>query len=125
MEKTFISLQNRLLECPIRDRAALARRLQNARRRWREGQPVDCNLEQLSVALDTAALRLGERRAALPIPTFDDGLPISAHREAIAAAIRDYQVLVLCGETTPEALAAGSVTPGVVCADLAALGRLL
>ena len=33
--------------------------------------------------------------------------------------------LVLCGETTPEALAAGSVTPGVVCADLAALGRLL
>lgn len=33
--------------------------------------------------------------------------------------------LVLCGETTPEALAASSVTPGVVCADLAALGRLL
>ncbi len=99
MEKTLISLQNRILECPIRDRAALARRLQNVRRRWREGQPVDRSLEQLTVALDAAALRLSERRAALPVPTFDDSLPISAHREAMAAAIRDHQVVVLCGET--------------------------
>lgn len=33
--------------------------------------------------------------------------------------------LVLCGETTPEALAASGMAPDAVCADLAALGRLL
>ncbi len=99
MEKILISLQNRLLECPLRERAALARRLQNLRRRQREGQPVDHGLEQLTVALDAAAARLSERRAKLPIPTFDDRLPINAHREAIAAAIRDHPVVVLCGET--------------------------
>lgn len=33
--------------------------------------------------------------------------------------------LVLCGETTPADLAASSVVPGVVCADLAELGGML
>ena len=99
MENALISLQNRLVDCSIRDRTALARRLQGLRRRWREGQPVDRGLEELTVALDTATTRLRERRAALPMPTFDDHLPISAHRDAIAAVIQERQVLVLCGET--------------------------
>jgi len=99
VEKTLVSLHNRLLECPIRDRAALTRRLQSLRRRWREGQPFDRALEQLTVELDAAAARLRERRATLPNPMFDDRLPINAHREAIAAAIRQHQVIVLCGET--------------------------
>ncbi len=51
------------------------------------------------VDLDAATARLSERRATLPVPTFDDSLPINAHREAIAAAIRDHPVVVLCGET--------------------------
>ena len=99
VENTLVSLQNRLIDCSIRDRTTLARRLQGLRRRWHEGQPVDRGLEELTVALDTATARLRERRAALPIPTFDDHLPISAHRDAIAAAIQKQQVLVLCGET--------------------------
>ena len=99
MEKILISLQNRLLECPLRERAALFRRLQNLRRRQRAGQAIERALEQLTAELDAAALRLNERRAALPAPTFDDELPISAHRTAIAAAIRDHPVVVLCGET--------------------------
>jgi ATP-dependent helicase HrpA len=99
VEKTLIFLQNRLLECPTRDRAALARRLQGLRRRWRDGKPFNHGLEQLTVDLDAATARLSERRATLPIPTFDDSLPINAHREAIATAIRDHPVVVVCGET--------------------------
>jgi len=99
VENTLVSLQSRLFECAIRDRATLSRRLQGLRRRWREGQPVESALEELTAALDTATARLRERRAALPVPTFDDQLPISAHRDAIAAVIRERQVLVLCGET--------------------------
>jgi ATP-dependent helicase HrpA len=75
------------------------RRLHGLRHRWREGQPIERGLEQLSAAVDAAAARLRERRAALPVPTFDDRLPINAHREAIAAAIHEHQVIVLCGET--------------------------
>ncbi len=99
MEKTLIFLQNRLLECPTRDRATLARHLQSLHRRQRAGQPIERALEQLTAELEAAALRLNKRRAALPVPTFDEALPINAQREAITAAIRDHQVIVLCGET--------------------------
>jgi ATP-dependent helicase HrpA len=92
-------LQNRLAECPTRERALLARRLHSLRRRLREGGPADRGLAELAAALDAAAARLRERRAALPAPTFDDSLPINAHREPIAAALRDQQVVVICGET--------------------------
>ncbi|MFO1372577.1 MAG: hypothetical protein U1F42_09355 [Candidatus Competibacteraceae bacterium] len=38
MEKILAVLQDRLAECPTRDRALLARRLQGLRRRWRDGK---------------------------------------------------------------------------------------
>ncbi|TVR66823.1 MAG: ATP-dependent RNA helicase HrpA, partial [Candidatus Competibacteraceae bacterium] len=99
VESVLSALQARLADCPIRDRALFTRRWHGLRHRWREGQPIERGLEQLSAAVEAAAARLGERRAALPVPTFDDSLPINAHREAIAAAIRAHQVIVLCGET--------------------------
>ncbi len=99
MEHLFVSLQARLSDCSIRDRASLARRLRGLRQRSREGKPVDRGLEQLAAEVDAAAARLRERRAALPTPDFDDSLPISTHRDAIAAAIRAHQVVVVCGET--------------------------
>jgi ATP-dependent helicase HrpA len=99
VEALLAVLQTRLPECPLRDRTPFARRLQMLRQRWREGKSVERGLAQLSAEVDAAVARLRERRAALPAPTFDDSLPISAHRETIAAAIRDHQVVVLCGET--------------------------
>ena len=99
VEKILVALQARLADCLIRDRALLRRRLQGLRRRVRDGKPVDRALEQLSAELDAAAQRLQTRRAALPTPSFDDHLPISAQREAIATAIRAHQVVVICGET--------------------------
>ena len=99
METILTSLQNRLLECPLRERAALLRRLQNLRRQQRAGQAIEHALAQLTAQLEAAALRLQERRAALPAPTFDETLPINVHREAIAEAIRNHPVVVLCGET--------------------------
>ena len=99
LEKLFAALRARLGECPTRDRAVLARRLRSLGRRWREGKPVEHALELLAAEVEAAVLRLRERRAALPVPTFDDSLPINAHRDAIAAALRQHQVIVLCGET--------------------------
>ena len=99
MEKPLTALRARLSDCPTRDRAAFARRLHSLGQRGREGKPVDRALEQWAAEVDAAAARLRERRAALPVPTFDDSLPINVHRAAIAAAIREHQVIVLCGET--------------------------
>ncbi len=64
MENIPTLLQNRLAKCPIRERALLARRLDNLRRRLRDGRPVDRGLEELTAELDAAAARLRERRAA-------------------------------------------------------------
>ncbi|MDS4068811.1 MAG: ATP-dependent RNA helicase HrpA, partial [Candidatus Competibacter sp.] len=99
MEKILASLHGRLPDCPTRDRALFARRLRGLRQRLREGKPLDRGLEQLAAELEAASARLRERRALLPVPSFDDSLPISAHRAAIAAAIREHPVVVICGET--------------------------
>jgi len=99
VEHVFRLIQTRLVDCPIRDRGAFTHRLRGLRQRARDGKPVDRGVEQLRVEVDAAVARLQARRAALPTPEFDDSLPISAHRDAIAAAIRDHQVVVVCGET--------------------------
>jgi len=39
------------------------------------------------------------RRAGLPRPSFPPELPVTQRREAIARAIRDHQVVIVCGET--------------------------
>ena len=42
--------------------------------------------------------QLAERAAAIPVIDFPD-LPVSAHRDEIARAIRDHQVVIVSGET--------------------------
>ena len=42
--------------------------------------------------------QLAERAAAIPVISFPD-LPVSEHREEIARAIRDHQVVIVSGET--------------------------
>jgi ATP-dependent helicase HrpA len=39
------------------------------------------------------------RRRGLPRPTFPEELPVSGRRAEIAQAIRDHQVVIVCGET--------------------------
>jgi hypothetical protein len=101
VEPLFISLQTQLMDCAIRDRSGFTGRLRGLRQRARDGKPVDRGLEQLRADIEASILRLQERRAALPAPEFDDSLPISAHREAIAAAIREHPVVVICGRLVP------------------------
>lgn len=51
-----------------------------------------------SVPRKFGAAQLAARAAALPVVTFPD-LPVSAHREEIARAITDHQVVIVAGET--------------------------
>ena len=40
-----------------------------------------------------------QRRRDRPVPSYDPGLPITAHREAIIDAIREHPVVIVAGET--------------------------
>ena len=87
------ALRARLDGLTIRDADRLGRRLRSLR------GPLDADrLEtvrrQLAVAEDLAAARA----AAVPVITYPD-LPVSQSRDALAAAIRDHQVVIVAGET--------------------------
>ncbi len=93
------TLRARLAETSLAERPALVRRLQGLRRRLKQGKPIDRALDALELAVEAARERLHHRRSILPVPTFDDALPVNQRREEIADAIRRHQVVVICGET--------------------------
>ena len=76
------------------DRIPLGRRID----RLESGAPA---AEQARVAQAVAAsVDKAERRAAArPAVAYPPELPVSAERDRIAAAIRDHQVVIVCGET--------------------------
>ncbi len=99
MQDLLDTLQNRLHECLLRDRRHLQRRLQELRHRGQQGRPVERGLEELRATVEQSAAERQRRSLNLPTPTFSDELPVSRRRAAIAAAIRDHQVVVICGAT--------------------------
>ena len=60
---------------------------------------LDGQLTRLAEAIRrSVALREARRRGVPPI-RYDDDLPVSAKRDDISRAIRDHQVVIICGET--------------------------
>ncbi len=55
-------------------------------------------LSQITDAIARSQARVEARRAAIPAITYPD-LPVAARRDEIMAAIRDHQVVVVCGAT--------------------------
>ncbi len=85
--------------CLLKDRRALHQRLAGLRRRERQGESVDQELERLRRAV-SESVALGERRrAAIPAIGYPPELPVSERRAEVAALIQAHQVLILCGET--------------------------
>jgi ATP-dependent helicase HrpA len=82
--------------CMLRDRHRLRRRLQAILRR-RGGD--DTALIELAEAVNASSARRAQREAARPRPTYPADLPVAIQKDAIARAIADAQVVVLCGET--------------------------
>lgn len=53
----------------------------------------------LSEQIDRAAGHLQARRDAVPAITYPESLPVAARRDEIIAAVREHQVVVICGAT--------------------------
>ena len=92
------ALWSRLDGVMLRDRQRLQRRLQGARKAKNPEaqQGIASELEQDFIA---AEQRVAQRRAATPAITFPENLPVSQKQQDIAEAIRDYQVVIVAGET--------------------------
>ncbi|MFP5335466.1 MAG: ATP-dependent RNA helicase HrpA [Actinomycetes bacterium] len=97
-EPSLRHLRARLPHLTLRDERRLRRRLDGARS-VREDGGRERALAQVAEAVSRAEQRAERRRAAVPVVTYPDELPVSQARGEIAAAIRDHQVVVVAGET--------------------------
>ena len=91
-------LRARLPELTILDEHRLRRRL-NELRKTRDPQARERQRERIAGDVATAEARIARRRAAVPVISYPDELPVSQSRDQIAAALRDSQVVVVAGET--------------------------
>ncbi len=69
------------------------------RLRQLEAKPSPDALASLREAVAASVERAQARARALPTPSYDEALPVSAKRADIAAAIAAHQVVIVCGET--------------------------
>ncbi|WP_138734969.1 ATP-dependent RNA helicase HrpA [Modestobacter excelsi] len=91
-------LRSRLSALTLTDEHRLGRRLDGTRR---TKDPAARARQRERIAEDVAVAeeRIARRRAAVPVVTYPEELPVSQRREDIAAALRESQVVVVAGET--------------------------
>lgn len=89
----FRDFRSRLEACPVFERKRLGSRL-----RQLDLSRAD-HVERFEKDLSKAERRKQDRQALAVTPTYPPELPVSERRDEIAAAIRDHQVVVVCGET--------------------------
>lgn len=87
-------LQKLLASCTARDRQRLGRRLQRL-----GGETGAAEWQALQRAIESARERRAQRQAGLPQPAFPADLPITVRADAIIEAIRNHQIVIVCGET--------------------------
>ncbi|WP_030673915.1 ATP-dependent RNA helicase HrpA [Streptomyces rimosus] len=95
---TLPALLERLPELMLRDQQRLGRRLDGARR-IRKPEARAAVLAEIADGIEEAELRVEQRRAALPVITYPEQLPVSQKKDEILEAIRDHQVVIVAGET--------------------------
>ena len=98
--QTIDRLRRRLSRAMAAERARSGRELARLRRQAAAGRPLpEARLSAIEARLRASAEEKARRRAEQPVPVYDAGLPICAHRADIVAAIRCHPVLIVAGET--------------------------
>ncbi len=81
------------------DRQRLRKEIRAIREAENRGKPFDRRLAGWQEELRRSIALREARRAGVPAIRFDEDLPVSQRRDEIAAAVRDHQVVIVCGET--------------------------
>src|SRR6476659_9265770 len=98
MTTSVLDLRARLAQLSLADERRLGRRLERLRGLRDQGRR-QAETDQLEAQVAAAEARMAGRRAATPVVSYPDELPVSQRRDDIAAAIRDHQVVIVAGET--------------------------
>jgi ATP-dependent helicase HrpA len=89
-----------LKDCLTTDRYRVSRRLRQLRDDLDRGRKIpEAEIDRLYQAVTECRERAAKHVARLPQTSYPPELPVSQKREEIIAAIRDHQVVVVCGET--------------------------
>ncbi|WP_406636253.1 ATP-dependent RNA helicase HrpA [Amycolatopsis sp. WGS_07] len=91
----FAELRAQLPELMLRDEHRLRRRIDGARRSRDKQQTA----ERIAADVETALLRVQQRRESVPKIEYPAELPVSRLKDEIGDAIRDHQVVIVAGET--------------------------
>jgi ATP-dependent helicase HrpA len=81
------------------DQFGLHRLLKSMQRAQAAGKPFDRNLRKFQQQLKQSTETRERRSASVPQISWPEDLPVVGRRQEIAEAIRDHQVIVVCGET--------------------------
>ena len=92
-------MRARIGELSLLDRYRLGRRLDKLPSNAAEPDRHAAELDRLARQVAAGERRIASRRATVPAVTYPAQLPVSEHRDEIAAAIRDHQVVIVAGET--------------------------
>ncbi len=91
-------LHQKLQHCRATDSFRFRRRLQQLKEQP-SSDSLDAKLKALASDIDKSIAIKEQRKTNLPKPDYPESLPVSARRKEILEAIRDNQVIILCGET--------------------------
>ncbi len=91
--------ERRLAETMLSDRHRLRQQLRQLREAEKAKRPCDTLLAKLDEGFRRSITRHESRANSVPKIEFDSELPILAKRSEIEAAIREHQVVIVCGET--------------------------
>ncbi len=93
------SLFDALATCMLADRVGLKNRINQARDLAKQNKPIERNLAEIAQKVKHSQVKYAARLANLPKPEYPLELPVSARRDEIATAIKNNQVVIVCGET--------------------------
>ncbi|GGY06292.1 ATP-dependent RNA helicase HrpA [Paludibacterium paludis] len=93
------AFKSALADCLLRDRHPIRRLIRDLEDKLRKNAPHDRLLADITARIERSVSRVQARRAALPVPTFDQDLPVNQKRETIRDTIARHQVTIVCGET--------------------------